>query len=199
MSLTMEDLCASLSSSHVGQEAMDLAALQLHLTQTLFSQPISVSPTPSARNHAQPCNTPTSRTPSSSFSWSSMHMPSSPIEQRTGDEMFRSEDVAMLLDEDERTVEDLLLMPASPAPQTPKQTGHQSLAMADASPSLFTSTDPFYIAQLEASQAPRPSSVFAQAATPSAQSPFFLHLHAQHTTSLVDAHPLFAAASTFDR
>jgi hypothetical protein len=31
MSLSIEDLCASLSSSHVGQEAMDLAALQVSI------------------------------------------------------------------------------------------------------------------------------------------------------------------------
>ncbi|KAF7330768.1 hypothetical protein MVEN_02415700 [Mycena venus] len=109
MSVSMDDLCASLSSSHVGQEAMDLAALQVQLAQTLFCQSMASS---SNESGAQPCNTPTGRTPSASFSWSPMAMvdqsrpPMTP--RRTTDEHVRDE-----MEEDERMVEDLLI-PTSP-------------------------------------------------------------------------------------
>ncbi|KAJ7067917.1 hypothetical protein C8F01DRAFT_1078604 [Mycena amicta] len=209
MSLTVEDLCASLSSSHVGQEAIDLAALQVQLAQTLFCQSISSSsvPTQSTDDYAQPCNTPTSRTPSSSFSWSPMVDVSRQTDtvspRRNAEDIFRDE-----MDEDERMVEDLLMpkSPMSAMPQTPThkaQQGSATYSSMDASPSLFTSTDPFYIAQLQAAQNYGLShqSVFTQPAFPSTPSPFFLQRpnHAQPALSL-DPHPLLVGtASTFDR
>ncbi|KAJ7087225.1 hypothetical protein B0H15DRAFT_751151, partial [Mycena belliarum] len=180
MSLSMDDLCASLSSSHVGQEAMDLAALQAQLAQTLFCQSMSsTAAVPQQRDeYAQPCNTPTGRTPSASFSWSPMVDPSRQSEaapRRTTEEHFRDE-----MDEDERTVEDLLI-PASPvAPRQQTATAGRSqqnsptYPASEVAPSLFSTTDPFYMAQLQATQSysVAPPSVFAQAAFPSQQSPF---------------------------
>lgn len=92
MSVSIEDLVASLSSNHIGQEALDLAALQvvlslsqLHnwlisphtqsqLTQSLLTHqfsPAHTNTTISRRDpgHVQHCTTPTARTPSSSFVW----------------------------------------------------------------------------------------------------------------------------------
>ncbi|KAJ7499318.1 hypothetical protein FB451DRAFT_1385017 [Mycena latifolia] len=210
----MDDLCASLSSSHVGQEAMDLAALQVQLAQTLFCQSMSASSSVPQRrdDYAQPCNTPTGRTPSASFSWGPMIDPSrhsEPSPRRNTDDHFRDE-----MEEDERMVEDLLI-PTSPV--TPRQQQNSSGAgrppqsapaypPTETSPSLFTTTDPFYMAQLQAAQnyGVAPPSVFSQAAFPSQQSPFMnfqRHNPTQNPLSL-DTHThslLVAASSSFDR
>ncbi|KAJ7937422.1 hypothetical protein B0H13DRAFT_1483941, partial [Mycena leptocephala] len=180
MSLSIEDLCASLSSSHVGQEAMDLAALQVQLAQTLFCQSMaSASATQRQDDYAQPCNTPTGRTPSASFSWGQMVDPSrqsDPAPRRSTDEHSHDE-----MEEDERMVEDLLIpnspMPVSPKQQSPAAGRTQQQSPATESPqSLFATTDPFYIAQLQAAQnyGVSPPSVFSQAAFPSQQSPFMM-------------------------
>ncbi|KAJ7162615.1 hypothetical protein C8R43DRAFT_303884 [Mycena crocata] len=216
MSLSMDDLCASLSSSHVGQEALDLAALQLQLAQTLFCQSIAVSSATQRKDdYPQPCNTPTGRTPSSSFSWGQMIDPSRHSElppRRNTEDHFRDE-----MEEDERMVEDLLI-PASP--MSPKQQPTAAVRSQQTSPSypatyqpsdtsssLFTTTDPFYMAQLQAAQnySVAPPSVFSQAAFPSQQSPFMMHSNfqrhntAQNSNSL-DTHSLLvAASSSFDR
>ncbi|KAJ6567266.1 hypothetical protein DFH09DRAFT_832766, partial [Mycena vulgaris] len=186
MSLSMDDLCASLSSSHVGQEAMDLAALQVQLAQTLFCQSMSSSAIPQRKDdYPQPCNTPTGRTPSASFSWGQMIDPSRHSEsapRRNTEDHFRDE-----MEEDERMVEDLLI-PTSP--MSPKQQQHSGAGRAqqssptypasEAAPSLFTTTDPFYMAQLQAAQNyVAPPSVFSQAAFPSQQSPFMMHSNFQ--------------------
>ncbi|KAF7354964.1 hypothetical protein MSAN_01411500 [Mycena sanguinolenta] len=217
MSLSMDDLCASLSSSHVGQEAIDLAALQVQLAQTLFCQSMAASSAAQQQrqgDYAQPCNTPTGRTPSASFSWSPMAMidsslqPNPPITpRRNADEhVVRDE-----MEEDERMVEDLLI-PTSPmsspmsakshTPATPQS--QQTSPMYPASPetSLFTTTDPFYIAQSQAAQhfGVSPPSVFSQTAFPSQQSPFLIHSNfqphpAQNPLSL-DTHSLLMAATS---
>jgi hypothetical protein len=215
MSVSMDDLCASLSSSHVGQEAMDLAALQVQLAQTLFCQSMASSSNETETMRGQPCNTPTGRTPSASFSWSPMAMvdqsrpPVTP--RRNTDEHVRDE-----MEEDERMVEDLLIptspvsSPMSAKPQTPASgRSQQTLPAYPTSPgtSLFTTQDPFYIAQLQAAQnyGVSPPSVFSQAAFPSQQSPFMMHSNfqrhnpAQNPLSL-DTHSLLVAAtSSFDR
>ncbi|KAI6046487.1 hypothetical protein EDC04DRAFT_3136352 [Pisolithus marmoratus] len=87
MSISVDDLVASLSSHHIGQEALELAALQAQLAQTLLVHQFSSSsphfqhPHVSASHsnvnvprrdpgHVQHCTTPTARTPSSSaFIW----------------------------------------------------------------------------------------------------------------------------------
>ncbi|KAH0839573.1 hypothetical protein J3R83DRAFT_488 [Lanmaoa asiatica] len=86
MSVSIDDLVASLSANHIGQEATDLAALQAQLTQTLLTHQLSLSPPPPHTStfvhgvsvnivrrdptNVQHCTTPTARTPSSaSFTW----------------------------------------------------------------------------------------------------------------------------------
>ncbi|KAJ7477130.1 hypothetical protein B0H11DRAFT_1633087, partial [Mycena galericulata] len=186
MSLSMDDLCASLSSSHVGQEAMDLAALQVQLAQTLFSQSLSSASMPRRQDdYAQPCNTPTSRTPSASFSWGPMLDPSrhsDPTSRRNSEDHFRDE-----TDEDERMVEDLLIPTSPMSPKQPtvaagrSQQSSSTYPSSDPTSSLFTTTDPFYMAQLQAAQnyGVSPPSVFSQAAFPSQQSPFVMHSNYQ--------------------
>ena len=49
--------------------------------------------------------------------------------------------------------------------------------------SLFTTTDPFYLASLQSAHSHAPSSsVFAQAGRPSAHSPFLKHHHMQYSS-----------------
>ena len=64
-----------------------------------------VQEAPRENHYHRPCSTPTSRTPSSSFSWGQ------PSSRRQTDEVMRDSDEL----EDERMVEDLLL-PSSPIP-----------------------------------------------------------------------------------
>ncbi|SJL01549.1 uncharacterized protein ARMOST_04871 [Armillaria ostoyae] len=171
MNFTVEDLVSSFSSSHIGQEAMDLAALQAQLAQALF-----VQETPRENHYHRPCSTPTSRTPSSSFSWGQAMGQSS--SRRQTDEVMRDSDEL----EDERMVEDLLL-PSSPisashfavpSQSRPQHKSQKSTGFsANSSESNFTTTDPFYMAQLQAMQynSPPPS-VFSQLGRPVQQSPF---------------------------
>ncbi|KAJ7367901.1 hypothetical protein DFH08DRAFT_946877 [Mycena albidolilacea] len=206
MSISMEDLCASLSSSHVGQEAMDLAALQVQLAQTLFCQSMTSSAASQRQDDRahQPCNTPTGRTPSASFSWSPMAM----VDSRRNPDHVRDE-----MEEDERMVEDLLIptspmsSPMSAKPQTPAGRSQQTSPMSQPDTSLFTTTDPFYMAQLQAAQnygVSQPS-VFSQSAFPSQQSPFIIHSSFQRHNPTqnplsLDTHSLLmAATSSFDR
>ncbi|KAF7301570.1 hypothetical protein MIND_00722500 [Mycena indigotica] len=181
MSLTVEDLCASLSSSHVGQEAIDLAALQVQLSQTLFCEPLASTPSARPNDYAQPCNTPTGRTPSSSFSWSPMmDLSQQPNAHSKKDTLMSDE-----MDEDERMVEDILI-PHHSAAATPQSLNQTSVPLdLSMSSSSFTSTDPFYIAELQAAAMPH-HSVFAQAAFPTTQSPFFAQrlAHAQPPLSM---------------
>ncbi|KAJ6516284.1 hypothetical protein C8R45DRAFT_959599 [Mycena sanguinolenta] len=212
----MDDLCASLSSSHVGQEAIDLAALQVQLAQTLFCQSMAASSAAQRQGDcAQPCNTPTGRTPSASFSWSPMamvdssHQPNPPMTpRRNADEhVVRDE-----MEEDERMVEDLLIptspmsSPMSAKPHTPQSQQTSPTYPASPETSLFTTTDPFYIAQSQAAQhyGVSPPSVFSQAAFPSQQSPFFIHSNfqprpAQNPLSLDTHSLLMAATSSFNQ
>jgi hypothetical protein len=86
MSVSVDDLVASLSANHIGQEATDLAALQAQLAQTLLTHQLSLTP---SHPHTSPfvhgvsvniarrdpanvqhCTTPTARTPSAaSCTW----------------------------------------------------------------------------------------------------------------------------------
>ena len=102
-------------------------------------------------------------------------------------------------EEDEKMVEDLLMpvtpstssMPTSPSTQVPN--GYPfSNAYSDPIPSspttsLFASTDPFYIAQLQAlsqQSQPQTQSVFAQNGRLSQNSPFAVPMQTQqHSTS----------------
>lgn len=113
-------------------------------------------------------------------------------------------------------VEDLLIptSPMSPNQQNSAAARSQQTSptypSSEASPSLFTTTDPFYMAQLQAAQnyGVAPSSIFSQTAFPSQQSPFMhsnfqsnfqRHNPSQNPLSL-DTHSLLvAASSSFDR
>ncbi|KAJ3017731.1 hypothetical protein NUW54_g514 [Trametes sanguinea] len=117
MSLSVDDLVQSLKSNHIDQEAIELAALQAQLSQTLFTQTLS-SPVPFNSPRAAPLNTPISCTPSSSISWEAADATwgnrgstSSSKMRCSIDESQRESDD---MDEDERMVEDLLFSPASP-------------------------------------------------------------------------------------
>lgn len=218
MSISVDDLVASLNANHIGQEAIDLANLQAQLAQTLYchTPPLPMdTPTPRHRGYAQPLNTPTSRTPSSSFSFDrsefhrrrSSSVASARARGSTLDERSEREPDVEEMDEDERMVEDLLVpsspisanatsshFPASQYPSPPSTSppsafsNHHMGRKYNTPPSsypsnqheyppmntsLFTTTDPFYLAQLQASQKPS-SSYFAHAGRPSQQSPFVM-------------------------
>ncbi|KAI0643681.1 hypothetical protein C8Q79DRAFT_148798 [Trametes meyenii] len=188
MSISVDDLVASFNANHIGQEAIELAALQL--SQTLFSQPIS---TPIPFNTPRGSNTPISRTPSSSISWEAGDAPwghrgstsSSKMRCSIGDSP-REEDG---MDEDERMVEDLLFSPTSPSsPSTsfsrappsasaasPAHTSahrqrkaslsmhmipleHSYHELPSPNTSLFATTDPFYLASLQGTHSHTPTS-----------------------------------------
>lgn len=211
MSISVDDLVASLSSNHIGQEAMDLATLQVraartsitpfsltHFTQaqlqTLFYP--AMPATPARRGtHA---NTPMCRTPtSSSFCWDRPARGSNVASMGQRKEGEEAAEHADPMDEDELMVEDMLFPAAPPAashtapppspytyapPASPTQytmrtrqpsaSTSYSPAAYDLSPnttSMFATTDPFYLAQLQAAQTP---SFFSQYGMPSQQSPF---------------------------
>jgi hypothetical protein len=224
----MEDLVSSLSSSHIGQEAIDLAALHAQLAQTLFSQSVVSSSSASSDpldTFNQPCNTPTGRTPSSSFSWGQVMDVQQRLSRRNTDDMMDHDA------EDERMVEEILI-PSSPpsasysapfvfqqqlsnASPKPQSRGHHNRftspapsspnSVADAS-SSFTSTDPFYLAQLQAmqNQTHTPSS-FSQLGRPAQQSPFMQQQPRRESLGFgssisLDTHNMLAATSVaFER
>lgn len=161
--------------------------MQAQLSQVLFKQSAAGANTQRVpRGNTHTCNTPTERTP---CSWGQDRQYWKPAD---GDDF-----------EDERMVEDLL-MPSSPVatPQfanlaqqhhVPSSTayGYPTYAStpsyspdharaASPSTSLFTSTDPFYMAQVQASQNfASPQSVFSQGGRPAQSSPFMLKHHPQ--------------------
>lgn len=144
------------------------------------------------RGYTQRCSTPTGRT---ACSWGQDRQYWKPTD---GDDS-----------EDEQIVEDLL-MPSSPGPasqfstlsqqhppsaaygysSTPFYNPDQARA-ASPSTSTFTSTDPFYMAQVQASQTytTSPQSVFSQGGRPAQSSPFMLKHHPQ--TQVYHAPPQF--------
>ncbi|KAI0699850.1 hypothetical protein BC835DRAFT_1412416 [Cytidiella melzeri] len=196
MSISVDDLVASFNTSHIGQEQMDLAALQAQLAQVLFHQPIATSPSTSGFRHGA-C-TPTARTPTHSASWNRPDFDRrrsssvASVSSSHGDESMDA-----IMDDDDRMVEDLLF-PASPSTSsaTPAQFAHvpapaspshysrhsrkSSLStpfsqmhydMPPSNTSIFATTDPFYLAQLQSAQAAAPS-FFSQYSKTSQQSPF---------------------------
>ncbi|KAJ3551935.1 hypothetical protein NM688_g4422 [Phlebia brevispora] len=108
MSISIDDLVASLSSNHIGQEATDLAALQAQL-QTMFYANM-----PPTRRSAH-ANTPTSRTPTTtSFCWDRPDLDrrrsnsvASMSSRKDGDDRDCEQHLDVM-DEDERMVEDML-------------------------------------------------------------------------------------------
>ncbi|KAI8984980.1 hypothetical protein BD414DRAFT_72003 [Trametes punicea] len=138
MSISVDDLVASLKANHIDQEAIELAALQAQLSQTLFTQPFS-SPVPLNSPRAAPLNTPLSCTPSSSISWDAADATWGRRGSTTSSKMRCSIDESQResddMDEDERMVEDLLFSPTSPS----SPTGSFSRAPPSASAASATS------------------------------------------------------------
>ncbi|KAH9950052.1 hypothetical protein B0H21DRAFT_21290 [Amylocystis lapponica] len=232
MSISVDDLVASLSSNHIGQEQLDLATLHAQLAQTLFAQPPNTVQSASHREYAQPSNTPLARTPSSSVCWEAGDFARgrsssvASMSQRHGADDHRRDLEDM--DEDERMVEDLLFCspPASAGATTTSFSfthqrmlssspqnhsdihsrmhgsssrsctfDHGQYELPPANTSMFATTDPFFMAQLQAAQTP---SVFAQAGRPSQHSPFLAHqsqyAYSHHPlSSEVDSPAFFAA------
>ena len=161
------------------------------MTQAFFGQPSAPASSSLTRKSSgelsQRCNTPTGRTPSSSFSWGAGEAQRVP--------RWHIDDTVKEIDdfEDERMVEDILI-PSSPVSSvsSPAFTHQPSLrthrpqnrnnpTSPPTSPSfatessMFTATDPFYLAQMQAMQAHNASSspsIFSQLGRPSQHSPF---------------------------
>lgn len=152
---------------------------------------------------------------------------------RVTDEYSRTNDD---MEDDERMVEELLI-PSSPMATypTPSPSAHHCMssnfyappasptyfttcmypappAMSEPAPSLFTSTDPFYMAQVQAAQnnySSSQQSVFAQSGCPSQGSPFIRqqqfyphnrrethgYIHSNPPSLTLDTHTLFAQTS----
>lgn len=202
MSISIDDLVSSFSSAHVGQEQNDLAALhvspvprrgglsltvsQAQLAESLFGAP-SYASSSRAAQRAQPCTTPTARSPTmSSFNWGEIdagyRSRSSSISHR-GPSGY--EDT-----EDEMMVEELLMPAASSSSafesshfsqRTPSHSYHQrtpSLTSMNYDPipspsSHFASSDPFYLqAQANAQSYFYENSNITQRGRPSMASPF---------------------------
>jgi len=151
---------------------------------------------PNRNSHT--CNTPVARTPSSSFSFSQ------PTDEVT-------------MDNDERMVEETL-MPSSPvSPPQPISPAHSqahlssflplSVEPSSSSASVFTSTDPFYLAIMQQQQQQSASTSFYAKNGPITQnSPFFArqaaaqhqHQHREnhnHSLTADTSHPIFASAA----
>ncbi|RPD62057.1 hypothetical protein L226DRAFT_523385 [Lentinus tigrinus ALCF2SS1-7] len=141
MSMSVDDLVASFNANHIGQEALELAALQVcpppppllvvypsvtkgiqaQLSQTLFHQS---SPIPFNSPRLGPSNTPISRTPSHSISLDHNEAARLRNGSTASSKMRCSIDESQHemdeMDEDERMVEDLLLAsPTSPSSPSP--------------------------------------------------------------------------------
>lgn len=186
---------------------------------------MSSSAQPIQRRAYAPSNTPLARTPSSSMCWEPSDFArgrsssaASGTQLRVVDENKQDVDA---MDEDERMVEDMLFtspannsfahshLSSSPAtysgmlsrrPSVPHVSSALDMAPTELptpNTSHFTTTDPFFMAQVQATQAPT-QSFFAHAGRPSAHSPFILQSsfsqHAHHpVASEVDPAHMFAS------
>ncbi|TDL29598.1 hypothetical protein BD410DRAFT_798149 [Rickenella mellea] len=190
MSISVDDLVSSLSSNHIGQEAIDIADLQVQLQQALRYQ------SQQTNNPAfAPCNTPTARTPSS-INWSQLadanRRRRSSIASLASrkNSVDRGNDIAeeAMEEDEEGAVEDILSSPMSAVshnnPESTSwayhyaQSGNPHVATSGGcepispshSGSSFASTDPFFaVAQAPQQQS---NSFFAQNGRVSQQSPF---------------------------
>ncbi|KAF4616145.1 hypothetical protein D9613_011443 [Agrocybe pediades] len=248
--LSVDDLVSSFSSSHIGQEAMDLAALQAQLAQTLSAfnhAPLAHSYTSRGRGRTarnmdtRPCNTPRALSPSARCSRSNSFSGAMDFGDVSADGRARSSSESAsgfyqnddaFMDEDERMVEELLLPSSSsstpstslsestspmqmqfystPASPSPFSDQNSSLSPTTAStPSLFATTDPFYLAQLQleqqqAAQAQaqqqllqNSQSVFAQSGRLAPTSPFAMPMSQFGHQFYAHAHPQQTFATAF--
>ncbi|KAF6747211.1 hypothetical protein DFP72DRAFT_854717 [Ephemerocybe angulata] len=220
----MDDLVASLSSSHIGQEAHDLAALQVQLTEAFglsgapvssFASssriPVSVPTGSQRRGRRQPCTTPTARSPATPGMWGDVggragyRSRASSVSTSMSNQHYRGvggyEDF-----EDELMVEDLLVpeasMPWSSSVSTSTSTGHHhttpnTSARMNPSTSIPVSHQPSSISMsMSFSPATSPSSAFAL------NDPFFLQTQANaqsyfHDNSNIMQHGHPGASSSF--
>ncbi|KAG6836921.1 hypothetical protein H0H93_001287 [Arthromyces matolae] len=210
MSISMDDLVNSLSASHVGQDASDLAALQAHLAKTLFASSVAHSSNSQRvsrkTSFSQPCNTPT-------YSNLSQFSDSQAASAAAGPSWMVVDSMREDVDEDERMVEDLLV-PRSPSTSALQftlplsswsKTHYPSSIQPSDSVSSFTSTDPFYLAQVQAQhQNSSTYSQFTELGKLPQQSPFAAATSARRDQSSANTstgppslenHPFFAAAS----
>ena len=190
MSLSVDDLISSFSSSHIGQEATDLAQLQAQLAETLFNANSFASSSRRGRDYQ--CPTPTGRTPSSS---NFMDAFAGQSRSRSSSMSGRVEDM-----EDELMVEELLMgqPPSSSGYENGSQNSYSSFSSSNAfvqpsssfssyhpsqSPSqglpsspqqsLFASQDPFFLqAQANAQGYFYSNSNITQRGRPAQSSPF---------------------------
>ncbi|THH12339.1 hypothetical protein EW145_g1 [Phellinidium pouzarii] len=205
MTFSVDDLVASFSSSHIGQEAIDLANLQAQLAQSL-----AYSQQQQSTSGQGLCNTPTARTPTMSFAnWGMLEQrrarssSSASVTSRRG--ALPSHESDMILEEgmdadDEYAVEQLVGSPhasyreayAHPAQiQSAARYPHDYVSeCASPTSSNYASSDPFYAAAAaaaaeasnrQAHQAPQ-NSVFAQIGRPTQHSPFYT-AHAMQTST----------------
>lgn len=165
---------------------------QAQFAQALYFQPAVAAPSARTDAHA---NTPMACTPTSSAAWDQPEFHRRRHNSVAGmggrhdaDERssYGSAD-PMAMEEDEQMVEDMLF-PSSPAsasaPQMPPPSPtyyarHPRKTSVSApyyempsGPSLFATTDPFYLAELARPQNPAPASFFAQFGKPTQQSAF---------------------------
>ncbi|RXW23599.1 hypothetical protein EST38_g2259 [Candolleomyces aberdarensis] len=196
MSVSIDDLVSSFSSSHIGQESSDLALLQMQLAEALLGGSSSfASSSRFVQRGREVCTTPTARTPSTStFNWDSINpgyrSRSSSISGPSRSTSNVYEDA-----EDELMVEELL-MPASPSAstfenshsmpfmqRTPSSASHSyhqtptpsasSNFDAQTTSSHFTSSDPFYLqAQANSQSYFYSNSNITQHGCPNVSSPF---------------------------
>lgn len=190
-----------MSSSHIGQEAIELAALQEYLRQTGFGQPQAGPSSSSSMNmkaprrrtsYAQLSNTPTAQSPLSTPSgWGGYEAKANAMEE-----------------EDEAMVEDLLIPPPPSEPgfhqsqydylQNSPSSRSRSTSSAhynarpqqsqsQSSFDSFTSSDPFYLAQIQQARTHaviQPSTAFQTSSSSFAvqpsSSPFYAQQHHQH-------------------
>ncbi|KAG2014070.1 hypothetical protein CC2G_010917 [Coprinopsis cinerea AmutBmut pab1-1] len=179
MSISVDDLISSFSSSHIGQEAMDLAQLQAQLSESLFGANM---PSSSRRGRDyQPCNTPTARTPtSSSFNWESLDA------KFAGQSRSRSSSISSRMEdmEDELMVEELL-MPTPSSSSVFENGNHNTYSSFSSSGSFVQPSSSYSSSSFHQSQSSSSSRTFSEG-LPSSPSqslfastdPFFLQAQA---------------------
>lgn len=214
---------------------MKFSFLQSQLAQMLFNQATSLSSggvqTPLG-SFVQPCPTPRGRqTPSNGMAWgmvdASPSWSASPTRWSNNEDWPRE-----FVDEsdDERMVEDLLI-PSSPScsssssslrrAQSPSSRSHRAFPTTTSSglpgsfneSSTFATTDPFYLAQVQAAkhhQQQLAASPFAQLGRPTQHSPFmqnsaqpqqqqpFAHQHSTWQSQERQTHSMFMTTTAFE-
>lgn len=219
MTFSVDDLVSSMSSNHIGQEAIDLAALQSQLAATLFCAPSSSSSSSSFRSRTNyACPSPL-RTPSTSKSMSMSMIQTTPVVSRRGScsvvvpsgtprgasspyqcptQPQTSSAFEDAMDEDERMwVEDLLLIPSSPVATAPSHLPSQHHSSA---PTLTPASSYFTPTHLQHSQSHAHAHAGVQSQVqvqPHAQSQAHYHTLDQPTSTMGPGSSLFTTTDPF--